>query len=62
MRARPMPTLEAPLPPEERPSTWMKGSFTFDTSSTENTNAHHVFGTTLSDEDREALIAYLMTL
>ena len=58
-----VPTLEALLlPPEERPSTWMKGSFTFDTSAAGNTNAGHAFGTALSDEDREALIAYLMTL
>jgi processive rubber oxygenase RoxA-like protein len=37
-------------------------AFEFDTSQTGNSNAGHVYGTTLSDEDKWALIEFLKTL
>ena len=38
------------------------GTFLFDTSIDGNRNTGHVYGTTLSDDDRRALIEYLKTL
>lgn len=39
-----------------------EGSFTFDTTQKGNSNAGHVWGTTLSDADRWALVEYLKSL
>lgn len=36
--------------------------FVLDTTLTGNSNQGHLYGTTLSDEDRWALLAYLKTL
>jgi len=66
------------LPPDQRPKTFTVGRwtydpqkvgyvttggpFTLDTSLKGNGNGGHVYGTTLSDDDRWALIEYLKTL
>jgi len=66
------------LPPDQRPATFHVGRTTFDpkkvgyvtdsgpfvldTHQSGNSNAGHTFGTTLSDEDRWALVEYLKTL
>lgn len=58
-----VPTLEALLSPaSERPVTWMRGGFLVDTTTPGNSNAGHEFGTALSDTDRSALIAFLVSL
>ena len=38
------------------------GTFTFDTSLAGNSNSGHVYGTTLSPEDRQALLEYLKSI
>lgn len=58
-----VPTLEDLLkPPAERPATWQNGEFLYDTAIDGNSNAGHVFGTTISEDERAALVAYLKTL
>lgn len=58
-----VPTLDALLrPAAERPVTFMRGDFVVDTAVPGNSNAGHEFGTTISETDRTALIAYLLSL
>ncbi len=48
--------------PAERPQTWSHDDFTFDATVPGNGTGGHGFGTTLSDQDKTALIAYLDSL
>lgn len=58
-----VPTLEDLLrPAAERPSTFVRGSFTVDTTQPGNDNGGHEFGTAIDEEDRAALAAYLRSL
>jgi len=58
-----VPTLEDLLrPADERPTTFLRGEFEVDTTVEGNGNEGHEFGTALTDEEREALVAYLRTL
>ena len=58
-----VPTLADLLSPaSQRPVTFMRGTFTVDTTLQGNSNAGHEFGTTLSTTDKAALIAYLNSL
>lgn len=58
-----VPTLDDLLrPPSERPTSFMRGDFVVDTTVVGSGNEGHTFGTTLSDEDRGALVAYLLSL
>ncbi len=58
-----VPTLDDLLrPAAERPTTFLRGEFEVDTTAAGNGNQGHEFGTTLSEDDREALVAYLMSL
>jgi mono/diheme cytochrome c family protein len=58
-----VPTLEDLLrPAAERPATFMRGDFVVDTTLPGNSNQGHEFGTTISDADRTALVAYLRSL
>jgi hypothetical protein len=58
-----VPTLEDLLrPPAERPTTFEREGFLVDTSRLHEGNEGHDFGTDLSEEDRDALVAYLRTL
>ncbi|MBN8610920.1 MAG: hypothetical protein J0L92_10070 [Deltaproteobacteria bacterium] len=58
-----VPTLEDLLrPAAERPATFMRGEFLVDTATAGNSNVGHEFGTTISDDDRAALVAYLLSL
>lgn len=58
-----VPTLEDLLrPASERPTTFMRGDFLVDTTVAGNGNHGHEFGTSLSDDDRTALVAYLSSL
>ncbi|APR77852.1 Hypothetical protein A7982_03199 [Minicystis rosea] len=58
-----VPTLEDLLTPAaERPVSWMRDGFLVDTTALGNSNQGHEFGVTLSDADKQALIAYLKSL
>jgi hypothetical protein len=58
-----VPTLQDLLTPAaQRPKTWTHDGFTFDTTLPGNGAGGHEFGTTLSDADKTALIAYLQSL
>ncbi|MBX3269056.1 MAG: hypothetical protein KF729_02275 [Sandaracinaceae bacterium] len=58
-----VPTLDALLrPPAERPATFERDGFVVDTTVEGNGNQGHAFGTSLSDDERAALIAYLESL
>lgn len=58
-----VPTLDDLLRPAAmRPATFMRGDFLVDTALPGNSNAGHEFGTTISDADRVALVAYLLSL
>jgi mono/diheme cytochrome c family protein len=58
-----VPTLEDLLKkPADRPVTWKRGDFTFDTTLLGNSNQGHEFGTDLPDADKTALVAYLKSL
>jgi hypothetical protein len=58
-----VPTLDDLLrPAAERPTTFMRGEFLVDTATAGNSNAGHEFGTTISDDERAALVAYLLSL
>ena len=59
-----VPTLEDLLKPSaQRPATWsLISGFTLDTSLLGNGDFGHEFGTTLSDSDKAALVAYLKGL
>jgi mono/diheme cytochrome c family protein len=58
-----VPTLEDLLKKaSDRPPTWMRGSFAFDTTQIGNSNAGHEFGANLSDADKASLVAYLRSL
>jgi mono/diheme cytochrome c family protein len=58
-----VPTLEDLLrPPSERPVTFERGTFTVDTTAPGNSNEGHAFGTTISEDERTALAAYLRSL
>ncbi|MBX3248651.1 MAG: hypothetical protein KF901_15855 [Myxococcales bacterium] len=58
-----VPTLEDLLrPAAERPVTFERGGFTVDTTIRGNGNEGHELGTTLDDDERDALAAYLRTL
>ena len=58
-----VPTLDDILrPAAARPTTFMRGDFVVDTTVPGNSNAGHEFGTTVSDHDRAALVAYLLSL
>jgi mono/diheme cytochrome c family protein len=58
-----VPTLEDLLkPPASRPAQWMRDGFLIDTTLLSNSNQGHEFGTTLSDADKAALVAYLKSL
>jgi len=49
-------------PAAQRPQRWIHGGFAFDTTLPGNGAGGHEFGTTLSDQDKAALIAYLDSL
>jgi hypothetical protein len=58
-----VPTLDALLrPAAERPTQWQNGAFELDTTQLGNSAQGHELGTDLSEPDREALIAYLLSL
>jgi hypothetical protein len=58
-----VPTLEDLLrPPAERPQSFVRGSFTIDTTVEGNDNVGHEFGTAITDAERTALAAYLRSL
>ena len=58
-----VPTLADLLKPAaERPATWQRGDFTVDTTVAGNSNAGHEFGTTLSADEKAALVAFLESL
>lgn len=58
-----VPTLDDLLRPAAmRPATFVRDGFTLDTTVPGNSNRGHEFGTTLSDTDRAALVAYLLSL
>lgn len=58
-----VPTLDDLLrPAAARPATFMRGDFLVDTALPGNSNAGHEFGTAISDADRAALVAYLLSL
>ncbi len=58
-----VPTLDDLLRPAAmRPATFMRGDFLVDTTLPANGNGGHEFGTALSDPDRAALVAYLLSL
>ncbi|MFO0686797.1 MAG: hypothetical protein U0234_32340 [Sandaracinus sp.] len=58
-----VPTLDDLLRPAAmRPTTFMRGDFLVDTTLPANGNGGHEFGTTISDTDRAALVAYLLSL
>jgi hypothetical protein len=58
-----VPTLEALLQPAAlRPKTFQTAGATFDTTQPGDSNQGHEFGTTLSDSDKAALLAYLRSL
>lgn len=59
-----VPTLRSLLDPvSERPSTFERArGFVVDTSESWNSNEGHEFGIDLSDEDKDALVAYLESL
>jgi len=58
-----VPTLDDLLrPPAERPTTFDREGFRVDTTVAGNSNEGHAFGTDLSDEDRAALVEYLLSL
>jgi mono/diheme cytochrome c family protein len=58
-----VPTVEDLLrPAAERPATFMRGDFPFDTAVPGNSNQGHEFGTSISEADRTALAAYLLSL
>ena len=58
-----VPTLyDLLLPAAERPTTFENRGVTVDTSTPGMSNEGHEFGTTLSADDRTALVAYLMSL
>lgn len=58
-----VPTLDDLLrPAATRTATFMRGSFLVDTSVPGNSNQGHEFGTAISDTDRAALVAYLLSL
>jgi mono/diheme cytochrome c family protein len=58
-----VPTLDDLLKPAaQRPATWMRDGFLVDTTVLGNSNQGHEFGTTLSDSDKAALVAYLKSL
>lgn len=50
------------LPASERPESFERAGWTVDTRLDGNSNAGHEFGTELSAEDREALVAWLLSL
>jgi hypothetical protein len=45
-----------------RPTTFQRNGFTVDTTADGSSNAGHEFGTTLSADDKTALVAYLNSL
>jgi hypothetical protein len=49
-------------PPAQRPQMWSHDGFAFDATQPGNGAGGHAFGTTLSDDDKAALIAYLQSL
>jgi hypothetical protein len=58
-----VPTLDDLLRPAGmRPTSFMRGSFLVDTTVPGNGNGGHEFGTAISDTDRAALVAYLLSL
>lgn len=58
-----VPTLEDLLKPAaERPATFSREGFVVDTSTLSNGNQGHEFGVSLSDADKQALVAYLKSL
>ncbi|MCB9520069.1 MAG: hypothetical protein H6699_04230 [Myxococcales bacterium] len=58
-----VPTLDDLLrPAAERPTTFENFGYELDTTRPWNTNRGHEFGTDLSDDDRAALVAYLLSL
>lgn len=58
-----VPTLDDLLrPAAARPTSFMRGTFLVDTTQPANGNGGHEFGTTISDADRTALVAYLNSL
>lgn len=58
-----VPTLDDLLRPAAmRPTTFMRGTFVVDTTLPANSNQGHEFGTSISDTDRAALVAYLLSL
>lgn len=58
-----VPTLGDLLrPAAERPMQWQNGAFELDTTQLGNSAQGHEFGTDLSEPDREALIAYLLSM
>jgi hypothetical protein len=58
-----VPTLEDLLSPAaSRPQQFGRANFTVDVTVLGNGNAGHEFGTTLSADDKTALIAYLKSL
>lgn len=58
-----VPTLEDLLKPAaERPARWMQGEFEVDTTRFGFDNSGHEFGTDLSADDKEALLAFLRSL
>lgn len=58
-----VPTLEDLLrPAAERPATFERSGFTVDVSAPGSSNRGHEFGVDLTDEEREALAAYLRSL
>jgi mono/diheme cytochrome c family protein len=50
------------ISPECDPNDPPKQGFCYDTSQIGNSNAGHIYGTTLSQQEKEALLAYLLTL
>ncbi|MEM9074983.1 MAG: hypothetical protein AAGE52_41185 [Myxococcota bacterium] len=58
-----VPTLEDLLRPvAERPTVFDRHGFTVDTAVAGNSNEGHEFGTTITEEERTALVAYLRSL
>lgn len=58
-----VPTLQDLLTPaEERPAAWTNGTFVVDTTVFGNGNEGHEFGASLSEADKAALVAYLLSL
>lgn len=49
-------------PPDQRPKTFVRHGFVYDTGRVGNSNAGHSFGTSLSPQDKADLIAYLRSL